>query len=229
MYFSDQHPNDIPLPPTLDEVARDFMAPVTSFIPQPSLEERAVGTTGSSTNGGPMIMDSVSISYTLWRSPGDHDDPANLAVLSDLEREALDTPPVRLLPDWLMAHRELLRYPSLWEAVMTTRMLGPESQTPEATLVNHVNHILMNTFRDQRVIGGFPGVLDSSVTERHIERVAVPVDGIEVPGMRIDTDPQVYAVGAALGDRTLTAVVARDHLPHVILAFATRFVSPDGP
>jgi hypothetical protein len=86
------------------------MAPVTSFIP-----------------------------YTLWRNPGDHDDPANLAVLSDLEREAVDTPPVRLLPDWLMAHRELLRYPSLWEAVMTTRMLGPESQTPEATLVSHVN------------------------------------------------------------------------------------------
>jgi hypothetical protein len=137
----------------------------------------------------------VSISYTLWRIPDDHDDPANLVVLSESERDALDTVPARPLPDWLMMQREMMRYPALWEAVMTTRVLDAEWQTPETTLVGHVNHILMNTFREQRVVGGFPGKLDSPVTERHIEHAAVTVDGCDLPGMRIDTDPDVYAVG----------------------------------
>lgn len=81
---------------------------------------------------------------------------------------------------------------------------------------------LMNTFREQRVVGGFPGDLDSPVAEHHIERFGVSIDGVEVPGLRIDTDPHVYAVGADLGDRILTAVVAREHLPHVEIAFETR-------
>jgi len=53
----------------------------------------------------------------------------------------------------------------------------------------------------------FPRALP--VSERHIEPVNVLIDGIEVPGLHIDTDPHVYAVGADLRDRVLTAVVAR--------------------
>ncbi|WP_166878807.1 hypothetical protein [Salinibacterium sp. ZJ450] len=49
--------------------------------------------------------------------------------------------------------------------------------TPESTLVGHVNYILMNIFREQRVGGGFPGELDSPVTERHIEPATFPIDG----------------------------------------------------
>ncbi|TXN28137.1 hypothetical protein [Lacisediminihabitans profunda] len=105
---------------------------------------------------------------------------------------------------------------------MTTRVQNLPWQTPQSTLVDHANHVLTNTFREERVRGGFPGELDSPVTERHIDYVAVSVDGIDVPGMRIDTDPHVFAVGAALGDRILTAVVARDHLQFVTLAFVTR-------
>lgn len=60
---------------------------------------------------------------------------------------------------------------------MATRVLDDEWQTPEFTLVSHINHTLMNTFREQRVVGGFPGELDSPVTENHIEHVTVPVDG----------------------------------------------------
>jgi hypothetical protein len=226
MYFSDLDPDGFLPPPTVDEVASLFAVPVMSFVPQPSLEELGVGTTRSSSNGGPTTLDNVCISYTLWRNPGNRKDPANLAVLSDVEREALDTIPVRALPDWFLVQRERMHYPALWEAVMTTRILDTEWQTPESTLVDHVNHTLTNTFREQRVIGGFPGELDSPVTERHIEYVTVRVDGTDVPGMRIDTDPNVFAVGAALGDRILTAVVARDHVPYVAVAFATRSIQP---
>jgi hypothetical protein len=223
MYISDRDPGDFPPPQTIDEVAEVFTVPVMSFIPQPTLEEIAIpSTTGSSSHGVDMSLDTVAISYTLWRNPRDRKDPANLADLSDQERAALGADPVRSLPDWLMEQRKLMRYPMLWEAIMTTRVSDAEWQTPEATLVQHVNHILMNRFRELRVVGGFPGELDSPVTERHIESVTVPVDGVEVPAMRIDTDPHVYAVGAALGDRILTAVVEREHLSYVALAFMTR-------
>ena len=109
---------------------------------------------------------------------------------------------------------------------MTTRVSDDGWQTPESTLVAHVNHILTNSFRELRVVDGIPGELDSPVTESHMEAFAVPVDGVDVPGMRIDTDPHVYAVGAGLGDRILTAALARDHLPHVTVAFTTRAMLP---
>lgn len=226
MHFSDRDPMDVPPPQTVDEVARVFPTPVMSFVPQASLQEMGVGTVGSSTGGGPMVLDAVSISFTLWRNPLDHDDPINLAELEDAVRDALDAPPVRPLPEWMMTHRELLRYPSLWEAVMTTRHDDERQTLPwqslESTLVQHVNHILMNTFRDQRVTGGFPGELDDPVTERHIQGAVVRIDGTDVPGVRIDTDPNVFAVGAALEGRFLTAVVARDDLPFVTLEFESR-------
>jgi hypothetical protein len=227
MYVSDRPADDFPRPKAIDEVARMFTVPVMSFIPQPALEELAIPTTtGSSFNGRDMSLDSVAISYTLWRNPRDSEDPANLADLSDLLRASLDAAPARPLPDWMIQQRELMRYPMLWEAVMTTRVSDDEWQTPESTLVAHVNHILTNNFRELRVVGGIPGELDSPVTERHIEAVTVLIDGVDVPGMRIDTDPHVYAVGAAMNDRILTAVVARDHLPHVTVAFTTRVMPP---
>jgi len=222
MHFSDINPEDIPPPPTVDEVAGLFTVPMMSFVAQPSLQELAVGTTGSSSNGGEMILDSVVLTYTLWRNPRDRDDPVNLGDLSNSDREALDAPPVRPLPDWMMERRELMRYPMLWEAVVTTRKTDAEWQTPESTLVRHVNHVLMNTFREQRVVGGIPGELDSPVTERHIQPATVPIDGVDVTGMQIDSDLNVYAVGADLGDRILTSVVSRDHLSMVTMAFVTR-------
>lgn len=225
MYISGRDPADFPPPPTVDEVTSVFTVPVMSFIPQPSLEELGPSTVGSSSNGGEVSLDSVAISYTLWRNPHDRKDPANLADLSDSERESIEGDPVRPLPDWMLKQRELRRYLMLWETVMTTRVFDAEWLTPESTLVGHVNHILRNVFREQRMVGGIPGELDSPVTERHIERASTPIDGIDVPGMRIDTDPQVYAVGADLGDRILTAVVAREHLPYLTLAFATRSTS----
>jgi len=221
MRFSDRDPMKLSPPPTLDEVAQLFTVPVVSFIPQPSLSELGVGTVGSSSNGGATTLDSVSISFTLWRNPGDPDDPVNLADLSDSKRASLEPAPLRPIPDWIVQRRHLMRFPTLWEAVTTTRVRDAAWQTPASTLVDHVNHILTNSFREERVVGGFPGELDSPVTEQHIENSQILIDGVEVPGMRINTDPHVYAVGASMGDRIITAVVARDHLPYVTLGFTT--------
>ncbi|MCP2030784.1 hypothetical protein L1277_000848 [Okibacterium sp. HSC-33S16] len=223
MYISDRDPDDFLPPQTIDDVAKLFSLPVMSLIPQLSVEEQPIpSTTGSSSNGGAMTLDSVALSYTLWRNPSDRKDPANLADLADSVRDAIDADPVRPLPEWMLKQREVMRYPMLWEAVMTTRASEEGWQTPESTLVGHVNHILTNSFRELRVVGGFPGELRSPAAERHIEAVTVPIDGADVAGMRIDTDPHVYAVGAALNDRILTAVVAREYLPYVSLAFTTR-------
>ena len=222
MHFVDVDPMDIPPPPSVDSAAESFGVPVVGFLRQPSLSELAAGTVASSTNGGPVIPESLAISYTLWRNPADRDDPANLADLASRERESLEQEPVRELPDWMRETRRLLRYPSAWEAVMTTRVLNPEWQEPESVLVAHTNHILANTFREQRVVGDIPGQLDAPVAKHHIERVSVVIDGVDVPGLRIDTDPHVYSVGADLGDRILTAVLSREHLPYVHIAFETR-------
>lgn len=44
-----------------------------------------------------------------------------------------------------------------------------------------------------------------------------------MPGVRIDTDPNVLAVGADLGPSgVLTAVIEHAYLPFVTLAFAQR-------
>jgi len=211
----------LPGAPTLAEVVAGFRVPVMSLVSQPAVEVRSVSTTAASMNGEPTLLTSVSLSYTFWQVPEDHADPANLADLAAVDRAALNAPPIRPLPDWMMAQRELMHYPMLWEAVMTTRPSDDGRQTPESTLVDHVNYIVMNTFREQRTVGGFPGELDSPATKKHIEHTPVRVDGAELPGIRLDTDPNVYGVGVALGDRILTAVISRDHLADITIAFAT--------
>jgi hypothetical protein len=214
---------DVPAPPTLDEVARAFPGPLYGFVPQPSLEPWTSGT-ASSTSGGRVEIESVAIGYTLWLNPDDHDDPANLAELDDELRASLDAPPVRPLPDWMTAITARMRYPWLWEAVRTTvaHEPAPPWHSAESVLVEHVNHILRNRFRDERVRGGFPGELLGPATEKCVEHdVPLLLDGRPVPGIRIDTDAHVLGVGAHLGDRVLTAVVDRDRLPLLDLAFAT--------
>lgn len=53
--------------------------------------------------------------------------------------------------------------------------------------------------------------------------IDVSIDGAAIPGSEIDTDPFVYAVGAKLpSGGTLTAVIPREHLPYLTLAFIQR-------
>lgn len=226
MYFDDSiSPLDLPAPPTPDQVARDFPGRVIALAPQDTLEEASIGTTLQRSNGREVLR-TATISYTLWRNPLDYSDPANLAELTDETRSALDAEPIGPLPDWMIEARERMRYPSLWDAVSTT-VIAEVSAVPwhtiEHALVEHVNYIVTNSFRDERVSGEFPGELVSAVTEKSIEHaIPVSIDGVDVKGMRIDTDAHVFGIAADLGDRIFTAAIARDHLPFVRLEFVTR-------
>ncbi|WP_163542301.1 hypothetical protein [Occultella kanbiaonis] len=60
-------------------------------------------------------------------------------------------------------------------------------------------------------------------TEDDLTRdVPIRVDGQDVPGLRLDGDPDVLGLAADLGERILTAVLPREHVPFLRLAFATR-------
>lgn len=225
MRFVRREPGDAPPPETVDGAAARLGLPLMGFVRQPSLTEFGVATEASSANGGPSILDSVGISYTLWRNPDDQNDPVNLADISDELRESLDAEPVMPLPAWMLDLRRLMHFPTLSEAVKTTRKGRlPEAfgETAASVLVAHANHILMNSFREERVRGGFPGHLESPIEERHLRPGSVRVDGADVPGLRLDTDPHVVALSADLGNSILSIVVDREHLPLVTLAFEKR-------
>jgi hypothetical protein len=207
-------PEDIPEPPTPGGVARDFPVPLLTLVEQPRIEEFGVSTMSDGQG------QSATLTYTFWRNPDDHADPANL---SDPPIELGE--PVGPLPDWILRARDRMRFPMLWEVVRTThtRERTQPWQTPERMLVDHANYILMNTFREERMRGDFPGELDGRMSEAAIERgIPVSLDGADVPGLRIDTDPHVFALGADLGDSILTAVLPRDYLGLVDFTFRTR-------
>ena len=216
-------PDDLPVPPSLDDVTSRFPGALFTLAPQPGAEELAVSTVGHGV-GRPQAFSSVAITFGLWRRPDDRDDPVNLADISDELRAQLDEPPLFPLPDRLMTIRERMRYPMLWEAVQTT-LLEDDPPTIATTLVEHVNHQLMNRFRETRVRGEMPGELLGAATGAAVERgIPVRIDGGVVDGVRLDTDAHVFGLGVDLGDRHLTAVLARDDLPFLDLAFVTRAV-----
>jgi len=218
-----RRPGDVPAPPTPDEVAAGFPVPLLTLVGQDTVEEASAGTE-SQTSNGRVVMEAVTLSYTLWRNPEDHEDPTNLAELPEDIRASLDITPPWPLPPWIVQWRARMRYPLLWDAVRTTWVSEPsDRQTPAATLLQHANYILMNTFREERMRGGFPGELAAPLTEEHIEHgIPIMVDGVEVAGMRVDGDPHVFGVAADLGGRILTAVFAREHLPFLTVAFKDR-------
>ncbi len=216
-------PEDLPAPPTPDEVAAAFAVPLLTFSPQPAVEEGYVSRSGEYSNAGP-DLDVATLSYTLWRNPLNHSDPVNLVELSEEMRVALAVEPVRPLPPWVMQIRDRMKYPQLWDAVRTTHLPRPSTfHTAPAALVEHVNYIVMNMFREERMRGEFPGELFDPAFERHIEHgVPVMLDGVPVPGMRLDTDPHVLGLAVDLGDTFLTAAVPRMWLPLLRLEFVTR-------
>jgi hypothetical protein len=186
------------------EQARGMPVPVVGLVPQRHLEDWDAIGVGSGTRDGVLDSCEVSISYTLWRNPDEPDDPANLAELDQSQREAPEVEPPWPRPQWLVEQVRRMRYPMLWECVRTS--WSRESRAPETVrsrLVAHVNHVLVNQFRQTRAV--------------------VLVGGIAREGFRIDTDPDVYGVGVDLAaDAVLTAAIPRDALPYLEIAFAPR-------
>jgi hypothetical protein len=86
----------------------------------------------------------------------------------------------------------------------------------------------MNRFRVELRLGDISSDrFAARLTERVVnDRVSVRVDGVEKPAIEIDADPYVYAIGGEIGGGTVvTAVVPRDELDYVRLAFAHRIDS----
>jgi hypothetical protein len=218
-----RRPADIPAPPSIDEIAARLAVPLSTFISQDHVQEMSAGWNDQTRNGLP-VLEAATLSYTLWRNPADHEDPANFAELTPEVRAGLDQEPPSPLPEWMEFLREQMRYPMLWEAVRTTHISdGSVWHSPELAFIEHINYIVMNTFRAQRMLGEFPGELVDEAIEDRIEHgVPLTLDGIQVNGMRYEDDQHIVGVAADLGDRYMTAVIPREHLSLVRLEFKTR-------
>lgn len=198
--------------------------PVIGLIDQRTLDPADISFSSQS-DGTSFSMMTVAESSTLWRNPDDRSDPVNLAELDDDTRRALDDVPPWPRPSWLVEEVERMRYPRLMEAVRTTWLReDTEHTTLERLLVDHVNHILMNQFREALGLGIRDWDSPALTTERMVrDGIELRIDGTAVAGAMIDTDPFVYAVGTKLRNGgTLTAVVPREHLPYITLEFSTR-------
>lgn len=200
--------------------------PVLGLAPQPSLEDtNSVGLSYGLDDRGYNEM-TASITYTLWRNPDDGSDPVNLADLSEKTRRSIEEVPPWPRPPWLIEQVERLRYPQLWEAVRTTRHREPSGRSSvQSLLADHVNHILMNQYRQELWPGSKPW--DQHIpplTGRMVnDQARTVINGIDVPGAEVDTDPFVYGIGAQLaGGGVVTAVLPRAELNRIQVEFTTR-------
>ncbi|WP_427017300.1 hypothetical protein ACQCSX_01165 [Pseudarthrobacter sp. P1] len=220
-------PEDAPDPRTEQAERLKLMPiPVMGLVPQPSLEDtNTIGVTYGQDDRGYSDM-TASITYTLWRNPDDHSDPVNLADLDEPTRRAIEAVPPWPRPAWLVEQVGRMHYPQLWEAVWTTWHRDPSEHSAVASvLVDHVNHILMNQFRQELGSDTKPWEMPAPVvTGRMVNsRVHVLVGGLEVPAAEVDTDPFVYGIGADLaGGGVVTAVVPRTSLERIRIEFTTR-------
>lgn len=221
-----RQPMDVPPPPTADEIAARMGVPLLTLVDQDTVEEAGMGHQAQH-QGDTLLVETAGLSYTLWRYPADRSDPRNLRELSPQERAGLEMEPVEPLPGWILEARDRMQYPMLWESVRTTHFPGGGSRSVDDVLAEHMNHILMNVFRDERVTGGFPGELVERIDASATGSVhPVLVDGEEIEGVRVDSDPHVLGLGAVLGSRVLTVAIPREFLPHLRVEFATRPAPP---
>jgi hypothetical protein len=200
--------------------------PVMGLVSQPSLEETdTVGLAYGQDDRGYSEM-TASVTYTLWRNPIDRSDPINLADLDEQARRAMEAVPPWPRPAWLVEQVERMRYPQLWEAVRTTwNRDASERSSVRSVLVDHVNYILMNQYRQELGLSDNPWDQPAPVvTDRMVnDRVGVLVNGVEVAGAELDTDPFVYGIGAELaGGGVVTAVLPRAELNRIQVQFTTR-------
>ena len=200
--------------------------PVLGLMPQPSLEDTDSVSVMSVLDYRGYSEMTASISYTLWRNPDDRSDPVNLADLDEETRRAIEEVPPWPRPQWLIEEVERMRYPQLWEAVRTTwHRERSERSSVQSLLADHVNYILMNQYREELWPGGDPLEQHAPVvTGRMVNgRASTVINGVEVPGAEVDTDPFVYGVGARLaGGGVVTAVLPRAELQRIQVRFTTR-------
>jgi hypothetical protein len=226
MEFDGVVPSDAPDPGIASEARlRNVGFPVFHLAPQPALTRLPIANFAESSGEAGREELSVALSYTLWMHPDDHSDPRNEIALDDRTRRMLDEEPAWGRPAWLAAQAQSIRYPMLWEAVRTAWYASPgrPHASVEQQLVDHVDHILRNSFREELGLDRGSTVLDGwRATTTAVREGTVRVDGRERPAVQIDTDPLVYAVGFRVAPHVVcTSVVSRDRLPSIDFALVT--------
>lgn len=211
----------------LAEQLKLLPVPVMGFAPQPSLEDMGdVAFTGSQDYRGYSMM-AASITYTLWRNPQDRSDPINLAELDEPTRQALDEVPPWPRPAWMVEQVARLRYPQLWEAVRTSWHREPsERSTVNHVLVDHVRYVLVNQYRQELGLSEDPAdhPPPEGLTPEVTGKTSLLINGDEIPGVEVDSQPWVYGLGAEIpGGGVLTAVLPRAEMKHLRLQFALRY------
>lgn len=214
----------VPEPPSVADSIAAFPVPVAGFVAQPALELKPVASTSSGYDGdsGQLFTGSITLSYTRWWNPDDHGDPVNERDLDPALRATLDAPPVRELSTRSEALRQGLRYPMLWEAVRTTAV-GAGRGLPDLaeTLIAHVEHLLINRYRETRADPSDQWAVLGRPRPGHLQPGSIDLDGVPRDGLLLDTDADVWAVGVALADRLVTVGVDRDLLDGVDLRLVT--------
>lgn len=113
----------------------------------------------------------------------------------------------------------------LSEAVRTARHASPdrERHALPQQLVDHTNHILRNSFREELGLPAGPSTRnDWNATVTAVTEASVNVDGRDRPAVQIDTDPFVYAVGFRIDEHVVcTSVLPRESLPSLDLSLTT--------
>jgi len=112
----------------------------------------------------------------------------------------------------------------LWEAVRTSWFASPDPERSSVAqqLVDHANHVLRNSFREELRIPAGPSTrTDWEATTAAVTVASLTVDGRDRPAVQIDTDPLVYAVGFRVDEHVVcTCALPRDSLPFLDLEVA---------
>ena len=219
-------PTDAP-DPSIESEARlrslDF--PVFQLKPQPSLTRAPMVGFAESIGAAGQEELSVLLTYTLWKYPDDHSDPRNEIELDEQTRRSIEEEPPWGRPAWLIEQAQMFRYPMLWEAVRTARHASPDLELHSLAqqLVDHTNHVLMNTFREALGLPAGPSARDDwKARATAVTETSVNVDGRDRPAVQIDTDPLVYAVGFRVDRHVVcTSVLPRESLPFLDLLLTT--------
>jgi hypothetical protein len=227
MEMSGIFPEDAPDPRVeLAEQLKLMPIPVMGLVPQPTVEDTNDFALAYGQKADGYTDMAAAITYTVWRNPNDRSDAVNFADLDEQTRRAIEDAPSWPRPSWLVEQVERMRYPHLWEAVRTTwHRDASERYSVHRVLVDHVNYILTNQYRQELGLSDKPWEDPAPpATDRMVNGpVNVLVDGVEVTGMEIDTDPFVYGIGAELpAGGILTAVFPRAELKHIRVQFTAR-------
>lgn len=159
----------------------------------------------------------VSLSYTVWRSPSDRDATVNLARTGSEVPVVPDEMLMAGRPAWLVREAHLMQYPMLWEAVRTHTFAAGAKVDLSELIREHVQDVLN---------GRFPELHASPDWSQIRSDADITVDGVGRGGLVFDASDKILGLAAELSDGcALTCVVDRDFLPLLDMAFVSRAFS----